>query len=165
MVSFHANFWRTEAWLCPILPLRGHSVSYILLISILFVGPLKENKEEAQVNLCLVRETKSNTVTDGGKPSPHPTFLPLLVDATLGSGFSHSLLGFLLWPFSSRSPTLITIMVWSRLKQRVHKNHFVGFHIDLPLERFSRGGVLWPSKQSMPSSCRGHPTQDLFRLV
>lgn len=48
MVSFHANFWRTEAWLCPILPLRGHSVSHILLLSKLFVGPLKENKEEAR---------------------------------------------------------------------------------------------------------------------
>lgn len=55
MVSFHANFWRTEAWLCPTLPLRGHSVSHILLLSTLFVGPLKENKEEAQVRLCVVR--------------------------------------------------------------------------------------------------------------
>lgn len=30
-------------------------------------------------------------------------------------------------------------MVWSCLKQRVHKNYPVGFHIDLSLERCSSG--------------------------
>lgn len=30
-------------------------MSHILLLATLFVGPLKENKEEAQVKLCLVR--------------------------------------------------------------------------------------------------------------
>lgn len=93
---------------CQLLEDRGHgytlpylpegSVSHILLPAVLFVWPFKENKEEVQVKLCLARQTKSNTVRDGAKPSPQLFFpcwwMPLwgvgLNSAAAASWLSHS---------------------------------------------------------------------------
>lgn len=56
-------------------------------------------------------------------------------------------------------------MVWSCLKQRVHKNHFVGSHIDLPLEGCSRGVCILALKAKHTLQLQGPPCTRLSPTV